>query len=37
VDENLSERSRWEVEDEEENNPLKSISYKKSGWNNYLS
>jgi hypothetical protein len=35
VDENLSERSRWEVEDEEENNPLKSISYKNTKWNNY--
>jgi hypothetical protein len=30
VDENLSERSRLGANDEEENNPLKSISYKES-------
>ena len=35
MDENLSERSRLGVDDEEENNPLKSISYKES-WTDYL-
>ena len=35
MDENLSERWRLVVEDEEESNPLKSISYKES-WTNYL-
>ena len=35
MDENLSERSRLEVEDEKENNPLKSIRTKNTKWNNY--
>ena len=35
MDEKLNEKWKSEVEDERENNPLKSISYKNTKWNNY--